>query len=192
MRPIICLLGPTATGKTNLSIALAEQFDGEIISVDSALIYKGMDIGTAKPTPEERQGIVHHLIDIIEPEQAYSAANFCQDALRLCDEIQARGKTPILCGGTMMYFHALFTGLSDLPEADRETRAQITAQAEHDGWSAMHARLAKIDPDSAARIQPTDPQRLTRALEVYELTGHNLSFLCKQKSIRPLPYPTIK
>lgn len=192
MNKVICILGPTATGKTDLSLALAEQLSGEIISVDSAMVYRGMDIGTAKPTEQERRGIAHHLIDIIEPEQTYSAAAFCQDAKRLITEIIERERTPILAGGTMMYFNALFNGLSDLPSADPDIRAQIAARAELLGWPALHTQLAQIDPDAAVRINPNDQQRISRAIEVYEITGDNITNLCKPNAIPPLSVPTLK
>lgn len=182
-------MGPTATGKTDLAIVLAKQLDGEIISVDSAMVYRGMDIGTAKPTLEERDGIVHHLIDIIEPEAVYSAAQFFDDVAKLVPEILARSRVPILTGGTMMYFNALFKGLSNLPAADPAIRAHIEAQAERLGWPAMHAQLDAIDPVAGARIKPTDPQRITRALEVYEICGENLTTLCEHNAQKPLPYP---
>lgn len=164
-------MGPTASGKTELSQALAERLGGEIITVDSAQVYRGMDIGTAKPTVAERGAIAHHLIDILDPGEAYSAARFCGDALRLVGEIHARGRVPILAGGTMLYFRALTDGLSDLPGANREIRARLEAQAAAQGWPALHARLAAIDPATAARLHPNDQQRIQRALEMHELTG---------------------
>lgn len=190
MKKVICILGPTATGKTDLSIQLAEKLDGEIISVDSAMIYRGMDIGTAKPTNEERRGITHHLIDIIEPEESYSAARFCADSVALVDSIFERGKQPILVGGTMMYFNALFNGLSELPAADQPTRADISQRAESEGWPSLHQYLRGFDPIAADRIKSTDAQRICRAIEVYELTGTNITNLCKHKSIKALQYPT--
>lgn len=174
------LMGPTATGKTALSIALAKELNGEVISVDSVLVYRGMDIGTAKPTMDEREGFAHHLIDICDPADPYSAAQFCSDAKNLVEEICDRGKTPILTGGTMLYFHALEKGLSPLPAADEAIRAAIAAEAEEQGWDAMHSQLANIDPESAQRIHPNDPQRLQRAIEVYRISGKTLTQLQAQ------------
>lgn len=192
MKPVICLLGPTATGKTDLAIHIAHAIDAEIISVDSALVYRGMDIGTAKPSMAERQGIPHHLIDLIEPESVYSAAEFAADVARLIQQIHARGRRVVLVGGTMMYFNALFNGLSALPSADPAVRRAIEAQAGELGWPALHAQLAEIDAVAAERIKPTDPQRITRALEVYRLTGQNLTKLCATFARKPLPYPTLR
>lgn len=173
--PIICLLGPTASGKTQLAIALTKIFPYEIISVDSALVYRGMDIGTAKPSAAMLTQTPHHLLNIRDPGETYSAAQFCEDALRVIPEIFARNHTPLLVGGTMLYFKALQQGLSVMPCADPALRAELTAQAEKLGWSSMHARLAKIDSEAAARIHPNDAQRIQRALEVYELTGKNIT-----------------
>lgn len=181
------LMGPTASGKTALAIQLAEQCNCEIISVDSALIYKGMDIGTAKPTAEELQRAPHALVDIIDPLESYSAGDFRSDALRLMQEITARGKTPLLVGGTMLYYKALVDGLSPLPSADPSIRAQIETEAELKGWQAMHDLLAEIDPVSAQRIHVNDPQRLSRALEVYRISGKTLTELTEIKS-EPIPY----
>lgn len=178
---VITLYGPTAAGKTALSLALCEQLDCEIISVDSALIYRGMDIGTAKPTSAERAKVPHHLIDICDPSETYSAADFQRDALRLINDIQGRGKVPLLVGGTMLYFKALLEGLSQLPESDSSVRKQLMLQVETEGLAALHQRLASIDAVSAARIHPNDSQRILRALEVYEISGNTLTDLTKQR-----------
>ena len=169
------LAGPTASGKTALALALAREMPVEIISVDSALVYQEMDIGTAKPSAEELAMVPHHLIDIRPPTQAYSAAEFARDATRLMGEIRARGKLPLLVGGTMLYFKALMEGLDDLPLADIHVRQAIQDQALTQGWPAMHAELAKVDPVTAARLPPLDSQRISRALEVWRLTGQPLS-----------------
>ena len=165
------ILGPTASGKTALTLALAQQQPIEIISVDSALGYRGMDIGTAKPSRAEQAICPHHLIDIIEPTEAYSAAQFAADAQRLIHEIHARGRLPVLVGGTMLYVKALLEPLTELPESDAQIRAQIDAQAADLGWPAMHAQLAQIDPITAARIEPNDAQRINRALEIFRISG---------------------
>ncbi|MFT4433689.1 tRNA (adenosine(37)-N6)-dimethylallyltransferase MiaA [Caballeronia sp. 15715] len=178
-RRIACLLGPTASGKTAAALAFAQRRPVEIISVDSALVYRGMDIGTAKPTAEERALAPHHLIDIIDPAESYSAAQFRNDALKLVAEIKARGRIPLLVGGTMLYYMALTRGLNDLPEANPEMRAALDEEAARDGWPALHARLAAIDPDTAARLAPNDSQRIQRALEVFMLTGRTLSVILK-------------
>lgn len=175
--PVICLMGPTASGKTALAMELYDTLPCEIISVDSALVFKGMDIGTAKPTKEEQARYPHRLIDLIDPLQSYSAAEFCKDAHQAIDEIRQRGRIPLLVGGTMMYFKSLIEGISPLPEANAEVRAEIEAQALAQGWDAMHRKLAEVDPESAQRIHPNDPQRLTRALEVYRITGNTLTQL---------------
>jgi tRNA dimethylallyltransferase len=175
--PIPCLLGPTASGKTAAALALAARRPVEIISVDSALVYREMDIGTAKPTAEERAVAPHHLIDIVDPTDAYSAAQFRADTLRLTAEIHARGRLPLLVGGTMLYYKALTQGLNDLPAADAEVRATLDGDAARDGWPAMHARLATVDPVTAARLAPNDSQRIQRALEVFMLTGQAMSAL---------------
>ena len=181
------LMGPTASGKTDLAIKLAQQCNCEIISVDSALIYKGMDIGTAKPTAEELEKAPHALVDIIDPLESYSAGDFRSDALRLMKEITARGNTPLLVGGTMLYYKALVDGLSPLPSADPAIRAEIEKEAEVKGWQAMHDLLQEIDPVSAARIHVNDPQRLSRAIEVYRISGKSLTELTETKS-EPIPY----
>ncbi|MFM0335365.1 tRNA (adenosine(37)-N6)-dimethylallyltransferase MiaA [Paraburkholderia fungorum] len=175
--PIPCLLGPTASGKTAAALALAARRPVEIISVDSALVYREMDIGTAKPTAEERALAPHHLIDIVDPADAYSAAEFRTDALRLIGEISARGRLPLLVGGTMLYYKALTQGLNDLPAADPDVRATLDADAARDGWPAMHMRLAAVDPVTATRLAPNDSQRIQRALEVFMLTGQAMSAL---------------
>lgn len=171
----LMLLGPTACGKTALSLMLAQDLDCEIISVDSALIYRGMDIGTAKPDKAEQKAVPHHLIDILDIEESYSAANFAQDAVRLIDEINARGRCPLLVGGTMLYAKALREGMDESPATDPAVRERITAQGEAIGWPAMHERLFAVDPQTAARLAPNDKQRIGRALEVYEITGRPLS-----------------
>lgn len=169
------VLGPTAGGKTGLALRLAQRFPLEIISLDSALVYRGMDIGTAKPTAEELASVPHHLIDIISPLQSYSAAEFAADCLRLCSEISARGRIPLIVGGTMMYFHALVNGLNDLPQADAGVRAQLQAQKAEQGLEGLYRRLCGVDAATAARLKPGDSQRIERALEVFLLTGRPLS-----------------
>jgi len=172
---LIALAGPTASGKTDAALALAERYTAEIISVDSALVYRGMDIGTAKPTAQQRAAAPHHLIDIRDPAQAYSAAEFAADARRLVAEINGRGRLALLVGGTMLYFKALFDGLHAMPAADPGLRAQIEAEAAERGWPAMHSELALHDPVTAARLAPADAQRIQRALEVLRATGRPLS-----------------
>ena len=171
----ISIAGPTASGKTAAAMAIAQQHDVEIISVDSALVYRGMNIGTAKPTAAELASVPHHLIDIRDPLHAYSAAEFVQDAERLMADICARGKLPLLVGGTMLYFKALMDGLDDMPKADAEVREKIARDAADKGWPILHAELALIDPITAARLKPNDSQRISRALEVFKLTGLPLS-----------------
>lgn len=171
MTPVVLLMGPTASGKTGLALALAERLPVEIISVDSAQIYRGMDIGTAKPAAEVRARIPHHLIDILDPREAYSAARFAADAATLIGQIRGRGRLPLLVGGTMLYFRALLHGLSELPSADPMLRARLEAEAREHGWPALHARLRILDPLTAARLHPNDQQRIQRALEIVELTG---------------------
>ena len=173
--PAILLMGPTASGKTACALALARVLPVEIVSVDSALVYRDMDIGTAKPSRDELAACPHHLIDIVTPEEAYSAALFCADARRLMGEITARGRIPLLVGGTMLYYKALREGLSDLPEADAILRREIEDAAARDGWPALHAELARLDPTAAARLQPRDAQRIQRALEIVRLTGQPLA-----------------
>ena len=177
MIPAVLLLGPTASGKSVLAFRLAQRVGGEIVSVDSAQIYRGMDIGTAKPDTATRASVAHHLIDIVDPTDAYSAARFVQDAANAIAEIRARKRVPIIAGGTMLYFKALTEGLSALPQADPSIRARIDARARDDGWPALHAELARIDPVTAARLARNDAQRIQRALEVWRLTGRPLSAL---------------
>jgi tRNA dimethylallyltransferase len=174
---IACLLGPTASGKTAAALAFAARCPAEIVSVDSALVYRGMDIGTAKPTLDERARVPHHLIDVREPNEAYSAADFRADALQAIDDIIARGRVPLLVGGTMLYYKALTQGLNELPGADPEIRAALEADAAREGWPALHARLASVDPATAARLAPNDAQRIQRALEVFTVTGQPMSML---------------
>ena len=171
----LALVGPTASGKTAIALALAAEWPIEIISVDSALVYQGMDIGTAKPTLAERQAVVHHLIDIRDPAQSYSAADFARDATALIADIRGRGKLPLLVGGTMLYIKALIEGLDDLPLADPAVRADIEEEAHDRGWPALHAELALVDPPTAQRLPPHDSQRIARALEVWRITGKPLS-----------------
>ena len=190
--PAIFLMGPTASGKTALSVELAHALGGEIISVDSALVFKGMNIGTAKPTLEERGGIPHHLIDILDPSESFSTGQFRTKALALMEAITRRGKIPILTGGTMLYFNALFNGLAVLPEADPEIRAKLDQDLEQLGKEILHQRLAVIDPQAAARIHPNDPQRIQRALEVYEISGKPLSSFFHTDQGEDLPYQKIK
>ena len=171
----LCLAGPTASGKSAVAMALAERLPIEIISVDSALVYRGMDIGTAKPSVAERAAVPHHLIDIIDPAQSYSAARFVADAQRLVEQVRARGRLPLLVGGTLMYFHALRKGLHAMPPADAAVRATIEARAHALGWPALHAELARVDAATAARLAPADSQRIQRALEVWQLSGRPLS-----------------
>ncbi|MFY2820842.1 tRNA (adenosine(37)-N6)-dimethylallyltransferase MiaA [Achromobacter xylosoxidans] len=174
---VICLAGPTAAGKSASTLALAERWPLEIVNVDSATIYRGMDIGTAKPSPAEQAQVPQHLLDIRDPAQSYSAAEFRADALRLIDEIRARGRIPLLAGGTMMYYKALRDGLDDLPQADPSLRAELEARAARDGWPALHAELARLDPVTAARLAPNDSQRIQRALEICQLSGQPMSAL---------------
>jgi tRNA dimethylallyltransferase len=178
--PAVLLMGPTASGKTPLALALARALPVEIVSVDSAQVYRGMDVGTAKPSASERDRVPHHLIDVIDPTESYSAARFRADALRLMKEITARGRIPLLAGGTMLYFKALREGLSELPESDAAVRARIDAEAAACGWPAMHAELAKIDASTAMRLKPNDAQRIQRALEIYRVTGKPMSQLLGQ------------
>lgn len=186
--PVVALLGPTASGKTAAALALAQHLPCEIISMDSALVYREMDIGTAKPSAEERAHVPHHLIDIIDPADAYSAMQFRADALRLIADIQARGRLPLLVGGTMLYYKALREGLDTLPQADPLLRARLDEEAVRLGVPALHARLAEIDPISAARLKPNDAQRIQRALEIHALTGHPMSALLAQAPKPSLPF----
>lgn len=181
------LMGPTASGKTDLAIRLRKKFPVEIISVDSALIYKGMDIGTAKPDESEQQQAPHRLIDILDPSESYSAADFRRDALKEMNDIVAQGKIPLLVGGTMLYYKALLEGLSPLPAANPEIRQQIEQEALTLGWDQLHSQLREIDPVSAERIHPNDPQRLSRALEVYRISGKTLTELTQTKG-ESLPF----
>ncbi|ETO92292.1 tRNA (adenosine(37)-N6)-dimethylallyltransferase MiaA [Legionella oakridgensis] len=187
---VVCLMGPTASGKTAVAYELVQKFPFEIISVDSAMIYRGMDIGTAKPNAQMLIEAPHHLIDILDPPEHYSAAQFCEDVHKLCKIIHKRGNIPLLVGGTMMYFRALQQGLSTLPQADGQIRKQILQQAEEQGWLSLHGQLAKADPDAAARIHPNDSQRIQRALEVYQLTGKPLSefFLAETNAVPPFRF----
>jgi tRNA dimethylallyltransferase len=174
-------MGPTGSGKSDLAIRLCERLPLEIISVDSAMVYRGLDIGTAKPAAATRARIAHHLIDIRDPADSYSAGDFMRDAAGIVQAIWQRGRVPLLVGGTMLYFHTLTSGMARLPEADTELRAQIDAQAQQFGWAEMHRRLARIDPDAAARIHVNDPQRIQRALEVYQLTGLTITSLQRSR-----------
>lgn len=187
-RPLVlALMGPTASGKTALAIELAQRFGGEIVSVDSALVYRGLDIGSAKPNAEERAGIPHHLIDIREPDQPYSAGEFAQDARAAVDAVLARGHLPILVGGTGLYFRALLGGLSAMPASEPEVRAAIERDAVERGWGALHAELARVDPEAAARIRASDPQRITRALEVWRVSGRPISHWQREAPLSPRP-----
>jgi len=189
--PCICLAGPTASGKTAASLAIAGALQAsrpvEIISVDSALVYRGMDIGTAKPSAAEQALVPNHLLDLIDPLQSYSAARFVADATRLIGEIRARGHTPLLVGGTMLYFKALFEGLDEMPAADPAVRAELDALAQREGLAALYAELARVDPPTAARLQPADSQRIQRALEVYRISGKPLSAWHSEKPARTTP-----
>jgi len=176
-RTAVVLLGPTASGKSRLAMRMAEIHPVEIVSVDSAQVYRGMDIGTAKPTRAERERVRHHLVDIIDPTESYSTGRFRADAIRAVEDIFARNRIPLLVGGTMLYYRSLATGLDPLPAADRELRAQIDAEAAARGWPALHAELARADPDTARRLSPNDAQRIQRALEVLRLAGRPLSSL---------------
>jgi len=191
-RPLaVAIMGPTASGKTAAALAIAQQVPCEIISVDSALVYRGMDIGTAKPSKEELAAVPHHLIDIIDPLDSYSVAQFRTDTLRLVAEISSRGKVPLLVGGTMLYYKGLADGLDDLPGADAALRAQLDEEAARIGWPAMHARLAQIDPETAARLKPADAQRIQRALEVHALSGKPMSELLAQREKEELPFDLV-
>ncbi len=173
--PILCLMGPTASGKTPLAVELVKRFPCEIISVDSAMVYRGMNIGTAKPTADILQTAPHRLIDLLDPKDSYSAGQFRSDALHEIDDIIAHGHIPLLVGGTMLYFRVLQQGIAKLPKADKPLRAELQARAAHEGWESLHALLMSIDPDAATHIQPRDGQRIQRALEVYLLTGKTIS-----------------
>ncbi len=188
MTPAVVIMGPTATGKSALAIELAKAQNGEIISMDSALVYQGMDVGTAKPSLEERAGIPHHLIDICAPSESYSAAAFRSDCLRLIGQIQLRGHLPIICGGTMLYYKALTQGLSPLPATDPNVRARVQEEGERLGWPALHQRLKDIDPPLFAKYAPNDKQRIARALEVYYQTGRAVTSFYAEQGER-CPYP---
>jgi tRNA dimethylallyltransferase len=187
----VAIMGPTASGKTAAALAIARERPVEIISVDSALVYRGMDIGTAKPTPEELASAPHHLIDIIDPLDAYSVAQFRNDTLRLVADIGARGKLPLLVGGTMMYFKGLTDGLDDLPTADATVRAAIDEEAARIGWPGMHAKLRALDPPTADRLAPNDAQRINRALEIIELSGKPMSELLARRAKPELPFELV-
>jgi len=182
LMPVLCIVGPTGAGKTNLAMQLAEHAKSigltiELISMDSALVYRGLDIGSAKPTKAEQAAVIHHLIDILEPTEVYSAARFAKDAKRLCEEIRSRGNIPVIVGGTMLYWRAWAYGLSALPPANPEIRARLDEEGKALGWPTMHAKLAELDPETAARLKPNDSQRVQRALEVFEITGKPMSAL---------------
>lgn len=190
--PAIFLMGPTASGKSKLAVQLAQKLNTEIISVDSALVYKGMDIGTAKPTLIERQGITHHLIDILDPAEVFSTGRFRKCALEIMENITMRGKTPLLVGGTMLYFSSLFNGLASLPEANLEIRKKLDDELSTQGNKVLHARLRSIDPESAESIHPNDPQRMLRALEVYEISGRPITQFFRETQQNQIPYRKIK
>jgi len=192
-RPLaIAVMGPTASGKTALAIALAQRFGGEIVSVDSALVYRHLDIGSAKPDAAERAQAPHHLLDLCEPWQPFSAAEFAHAARSAVDDIVARGRMPILAGGTGLYFRALLQGLSPMPPADEQVRARLADEAAERGWAALHAELAHVDPEAAARIHATDPQRIQRALEVYRVSGRRISDWQRLPGEGRLPVRTLK
>jgi len=190
--PVVFLMGPTATGKTGTAVELVARLPLEIVSVDSAMVYRGMDIGTAKPGPQILARAPHRLIDIRDPAEPYSAARFREDALREMAQIVDAGRVPLLVGGTMLYFRALEQGLTALPQAHPEIRQRLVTEAERLGWAALHRRLQAVDPAAAARIRPSDPQRLQRALEVYEVTGEPMSALLMRGSRQGLPYRVLK
>lgn len=189
--PLLCLAGPTASGKSAAARAIAARWPVEIINVDSATIYRGMDIGTAKPSKAEQSETTHHLLDILDPLQAYSAASFRRDALRCVQEIRARGNIPLLAGGTMLYFKALRDGLNDLPGADPEIRFELEQRAAKVGWPAMHAELAQIDPETATRLSPNDSQRIQRALEIWRISGTPMSALINAPAQQDKPIKTL-
>jgi tRNA dimethylallyltransferase len=184
MTHAILLMGPTATGKTELALKLAEELPIEIISVDSALVYQGMDIGTAKPSKEEQNRVKHHLIDIITPLESYSVAQFIDNSVRLIYEINARGKIPLLVGGTMMYYNGLLNGISELPVTDPKIRAQLELEANNSSWQKLHTKLQQVDPQAAAKIKPNDKQRISRALEIFYQTGKPITILQAQSNIK--------
>ncbi len=183
LAPVFCIMGPTASGKTDLAIALSRDLPIEIINVDSAQIYQGMDIGSGKPSKEIQQLIPHHLMDFLDPAIPYSAAQFRQDAIRVIQDIHARKALPLLVGGTMLYFKILQEGIAQLPDRDNDIRALIEAKAKEQGWVALHEELARKDPQSAIRIKPTDPQRIQRALEIIEITGKSMSSMLNQPKV---------
>lgn len=187
----VAIMGPTASGKTASALRIAQTTPCEIISVDSALVYRGMDIGTAKPTPAELAAVPHHLIDILDPLESYSVAQFRDDAIRLVGEIAARGKLPLLVGGTMMYFKGLVDGLDDLPTADAAVRTAIDEEAARIGWPGMHDKLRAVDPVTAARLAPNDAQRINRALEIFELSGQPMSALLARRAKPELPFELV-
>ena len=188
----VFLLGPTASGKTAVALALAGRFPAEIVSVDSAQVYRGMDVGTAKPTQDERSRVAHHLIDIVDPTDPYSAGRFRDDALRIIAGIHARGRIPILAGGTMLYFRTLTRGLAGLPGAQPAIRRDLEARAARSGWPSLHGELARVDPAAAARIEPNDAQRIQRALEVFQHSGRTLSDFHARESAVVLPFEALK
>lgn len=185
---VVSIMGPTASGKTASALAVAARIPSEIISVDSALVFRGMDIGSAKPSKEELAAVPHHLIDILDPKDAYSAMQFRSDTLQLITEIQTRGNLPLLVGGTMLYFKALRDGLDELPNAEPEVRERLDREAEQIGWPGMHAKLAKLDPVTAERLKPNDSQRIQRALEIIELSGQPMSELLTGRTPQELPF----
>ncbi|MEI6317176.1 MAG: tRNA (adenosine(37)-N6)-dimethylallyltransferase MiaA [Pseudomonadota bacterium] len=190
--PALVLTGPTASGKSGVAVALARCLPCEIVSMDSALVYRGMDIGTAKPDAATRAGVPHHLVDLLDPTERYSAARFVEDALAAMAAVTARGNLPLLTGGTMLYLKALASGISDLPQADPATRSVIDAMAADSGWPALHEELSRCDPDTAERLDPNDSQRIQRALEVYYLTGEPMSKLLRERPPHPLPYRLVQ
>ncbi len=190
--PALFIFGPTASGKTGLAIKLKQHFPIELISVDSALIYKGMDIGTAKPTDEELEKAPHRLISFLDPSESYSAADFRKDALREMEEISNAGKIPVLVGGTMLYFRALENGIADMPQADSSIREKLNTEAEKIGWDGLHEKLLQIDPVAGERIHPNDQQRIQRALEVFEISGKTLTAFQQEGSEQKLPYRLMK
>lgn len=185
---ILCLMGPTASGKTDLAFELAEHLPVEIVNVDSTQVYRGMDIGTAKPTPEEQAKVAHHLLDILDPLESYSAAQFCEDAMKCINDIHERGKLPLLVGGTMLYFHALQYGLASMPSSDPTIRAELEEEMALKGLPELYSELQRVDPVAASRIKPTDPQRIQRALEVYRITGKCLSAWLEEQEPQNLSF----
>jgi tRNA dimethylallyltransferase len=181
--PVVLLMGPTGAGKSDLALELAPRMPVEIVSVDSAMVYRGLDIGTAKPPREVRERIPHHLVDVLDPVESYSAGRFLRDAMEAIGAIQSRGRVPLLVGGTMLYFHTLLNGLARLPPADAQVRRELDARLANDGSVALHAELRRVDPEAAARIHPNDPQRIQRALEVHHLTGQPISALQRERLV---------